>query len=91
MNDEIEMGFTIVGRLYLHIEPNNQPTAFDIKNIEEVVEENGITIVNYKTHSTSETIPFVVSESKKDIDEKLKEAHYYRDEALKFIEKLAGS
>ena len=83
---------TVVGKLYLHCVGLDKPTAFDIKYIDGVEESEVGTVIQYydiAPGARQRTLfPFVVEESKEDIEEAIKEATSYRDAALETINSM---
>lgn len=94
---DIEIGITIVAKIYLHVLDNDMPTAFEVKRITEVNEEDTGTVITYAEQPINplssgplNTVNYIVSESKEDIEKAIKDAEYYRDEGLKHISSLLG-
>lgn len=94
---DIEIGITIVAKIYLHVLDNDMPTAFEVKRITEVNEEDTGTVITYVEQPINplssgplNTVNYIVSESKEDIEKAIKDAEYYRDEGLKHISSLLG-
>ena len=94
-NHDIEIGMTVVGKLYLHCVSCELPTAFDISRIKEVLEsELGGAVVMYEEHGTNKydsssfIYPYVVEEKVEDINSAIKEATSYKDAALETINSL---
>ena len=86
---------TVVGKLYLHCVGLDLPTAFDIKYIDSIEEGEVGTVINYyDTDPTARNsqdrvkFPYLVEESKEDIEEAIKEATSYRDAALETINSM---
>lgn len=95
--NEIEIGMTVVGKLYLHCAGVDIPTAFDISKIERVLEtELGGAIVMYEDRdrrsvteeNRSYVNPYIVEEKKEDIEKAIEEAMTYRDAALTAINSM---
>lgn len=92
----IEIGMTVVGKLYLHCVGLDKPTAFDIRYIEGVEDGDAGTVVKYldKVYGSNDyenkrvSMPFLVEESREEIEEAIKEAESYRDAALEKINSM---
>ncbi len=87
----IEIGMNVVAKLYLHtLGLDETPVGFEVRRIKDIEETEVGTVIIYldnenKYESSLNEYSYIVSESKTDIEEAIKEATSYRDAALKAI------
>lgn len=93
---DIEIGVSVIPRLYLHCIGMELPTPFNVSSIEGIEEGEMGTIIRYKDavygnppYSDKTCItPYYVTEKKEDIEKAIEKAEQYRSAAIETINSL---
>ena len=99
LSNDIEIGMSVVGKLYLHIieldnyEVDAPKVAFDVSDIVKLEETESGTIVHYAETSGQfgsfvDVHKYVVKESKAEIEKAYADVQIYRNAALEKINSL---
>ena len=85
---DIEIGMSVIAKLYLHIIGNDLPTPFEAHKIKKIEDSELGTLLQYEEYAGANISPFIVTESMEEINEALEESAKYRDAGLNAIQSM---
>lgn len=90
---DVEIGISVIAKIYLHVAGNDLATPFEVKYIVGYEDTENGTVIKYAEPSgwssaAPEPYPYIVEENASSIEKAIQDSEYYRDEALKRINEL---